>query len=81
MKLNAKGLAMAGGIFWGLCLFVMTLIATNNGYGAEVLGMIANIYPGYEISVAGSVIGLIYGFIDGFVGLYIFAWLYNKFSK
>jgi len=81
MKLNVKGLAMAGGVLWGLCVFVITLIAINNGYGTEFLGLVASIYPGYEISAAGSVIGLIYGFVDGFIGLYIFGWLYNKFSK
>jgi len=79
--LNPKRFGLAAGILWGLCLSVITLISVGTGYGTEFLNMIASIYPGYGISLLGSVIGLVYGFIDGFIGLYIFAWLYNWLGK
>lgn len=37
-------------------------------------------YPGYSISLFGSIIGLVYGFVDGFVGFFILVWLYNWFE-
>ena len=81
MTLHAKNFGLAGGILWGLSMFVITLVAVGTGYGSTFLNLVANIYPGYSISLLGSVIGLIYGFIDAFIGLYIFAWLYNWLEK
>jgi len=81
MTLNAKYFGLAGGILWGLSMFVITLVSVFTGYGTGFLNIVSNIYPGYSISLLGSVIGLIYGFIDAFIGLYIFAWLYNWLEK
>lgn len=79
--LNAKGLGLAGGVLWGLAMFIFTVISIYTGYGTMWLALMADVYPGYDITFTGSIIGLIYGFIDGFVGLFILAWLYNKFSS
>tara|TARA_Y100000310_G_C20648970_1_gene798281 strand:- start:696 stop:953 length:258 start_codon:yes stop_codon:yes gene_type:complete len=81
MKLDAKNFGLAGGILWGAVFFITTLISTGTGYASAFLGVFVNLYPGYTITLLGSVIGLIYGFIDGFVGLFVLAWLYNKLSK
>ncbi|MFH1307203.1 MAG: bacteriophage holin [Candidatus Micrarchaeota archaeon] len=81
MSLNAKNFALAAGIMWGIGLFFLTLISAYTGYGASFLKLIMGVYPGYSISMMGSVVGLIYGFIDGFVGCYIFVWLYNKLGE
>tara|TARA_Y100000310_G_C20471044_1_gene710038 strand:+ start:122 stop:370 length:249 start_codon:yes stop_codon:yes gene_type:complete len=81
MTLNAKNFGLAGGIFWGLAMFVFTLIAVGTGYLTDFLNIMAGIYPGYSITPVGSIFGLVEGFLDGFVGLYIFAWLYNKLEK
>ena len=77
MALDPKNFGLAGGILWGLGMLVLTLISVATGYATGFLSTISNLYPGYSISLLGSVIGLIYGFIDAFIGLYIFAWLYN----
>lgn len=79
-KINAKNLGFAGGILWGAALFLITLISMQTEYADQFLGLIAGIYPGFTISFGGSLVGAVYGFIDGFVGLYILAWLYNKFQ-
>jgi|TARA_B100001971_G_C18088378_1_gene482131 hypothetical protein len=63
MKLDIKAFALAGGIIWALGMFVLTLIATYTGYGDAFLGLFANAYPWYTISVAGAFIGGIWGFI------------------
>ncbi len=79
--INPKRLGLAGGILWALCMFFCTIIALYTGYAKQWLLIMGDIYPGYTISLWGSVLGLIYGFIDGFVGLFLLIWIYNKLPK
>lgn len=82
MKWETKRVAITGGIIWAVALFVVTLISVyTGGYAKAFLEDIASIYPGYSISLVGSVVGLIYGFFDVFVGVYIFVWIYKKLGK
>ena len=78
MKINEKNLAIAGGLSWGLWLFVLTILSTATGYASAFLQPIISVYPGYTITYVGSIIGLIWGFIDAGIGLYVLAWIYNK---
>ena len=78
MKVDASKLGLAGGILWGLCMFVATLVSVATGYAAEFLKMMGSVYLGYHVSLAGSIVGLVYGFLDAFVGLYLLAWLYTR---
>lgn len=75
---NVKRVAMAGGILWGAVIFVTTLASVWWGYGTDFLKIWMSIYPGYTISLGGSVVGFIYGFLDMFVGIYIINWVYRK---
>ncbi len=70
-------LGLAGGILWGLCMFICTVIALYTGYAAQFLNLMSSIYFGYTISWGGSLIGFIYGFLDVFIGLFLLGWLYN----
>jgi hypothetical protein len=65
--------AAVGGAFWGLTLFLSTLISTATGYGAAFLNIVGGIYPGYEISFSGSFVILFFGFMDGFIICYLIA--------
>lgn len=76
-KINPGKLGLTGGILWGLLLFCMTWISMYTGYGMFWLSQWMDVYPGYELSMAGSFIGLAYGFVDGFVCLFLVAWIYN----
>jgi hypothetical protein len=76
--LSPTRLGLAGGILWGISLFLMTLLSIWTQYGSQFLSLVADIYPGYSTTPAGSIIGLFWGFLDGFLGLFILAWLYNK---
>lgn len=77
MKLNPVRLGLAGGIFWGASMLVMTLLAVHANYAQEFMSSLISIYPGYRVTDMGSVVGLLYGFVDGFVSLAIFGWIYN----
>lgn len=81
MKFDTKRFAMTGGIVWAVCLFVTTLVSAYTGFARPFLTGIASIYPGYSISLTGSVLGLIYGFLDVFIGVYIFVWVYKSLGK
>jgi len=79
--LDPARLGIAGGIIWGVSLFGCTLISIYTGWWMQLLGAIANIYPWYSITVAGSVAGLINGFVDAFIFFYLLAWFYNRTGK
>ena len=67
--LNAKNFGLAGGVLWGVAMFIFTFITMYTGYGSMWAALMVDVYPGYDITIVGSIIGLIYGFIDGFIGL------------
>lgn len=83
MKLSVKAFGLAGGIMWGVSLFLWTLLLslTTVTWGSDLLSLLSGVYPYYDISVAGAFAGLVVGFIDGFVCGAIFAWLYNVMPK
>ena len=75
--LHSARLGFAGGILWGITVFIMTVISIYTGYATEFLNILSGVYIGYTITWWGSVLALIYGFIDGFIGFLLLAWLYN----
>ena len=77
MKQNSILLGLSGGIVFGGALLILTLLATFTGYAVEGLTMLTHFYPGYSISIGGSIIALIYGFIDGFILLFSIKWVYH----
>lgn len=79
--LNPMAAGLSVGILWALALFVMTLVASGNGYGAHLLEMLVGVYPYYELSTTGAFWGLLWGFLDGMIGTYIVVWLYNMFVQ
>lgn len=79
--LNPIKLGISGGILWGFCMFICTILAIYTGYSAKFLDLMADIYLGYSISWPGAFIGFAYGFIDGFLGLFLLGWLYNKLNR
>jgi len=81
MKLNVKSFAFAGGILWGLAIFLLTYWFLIFGHSGKVLALFGAVYLGYSVTWYGAFIGLAWAFVDGFIGCAIFAWLYNKFTK
>lgn len=76
-RLNAVKLGLAGGILWGLCLFIMTWVSMFTGYAMFWLAQWMDTYPGFSLTIVGSFVGLAYGFVDGFICLFLLAWIYN----
>ncbi|MGB2599743.1 MAG: hypothetical protein WBB86_02140 [Candidatus Omnitrophota bacterium] len=82
MKLNVKAFALAGGILWGVSMFILTwwiMMFTGNTGDPTIVGKMY--YIGYSISPLGSLIGAVYGFFDVGFACAVFALLYNKLAK
>ena len=54
LMLNPTKLGISGGILWGLCMFICTILAMYFGYSLKFLNIMADIYPGYTISWLGA---------------------------
>ncbi len=80
MKLDLKATALAGGILWGLTVFLATIWIVIKGGGLTLMKL-SQFYIGYSVSIPGAFIGGIYGFFHGFIACLIFALLYNLFVK
>ena len=78
-KLDRVAFGLACGTVAGAGLFLATLILVLKG-GQDVganLSLLSNYFPGYTVTVLGSLLGLVYGFFGGFVTGYGFAFLRN----
>ena len=79
MKMDSGAFGIALGLAMGLLLFFGTLAVTFNGR-PEVVGrlyLLSQYFPGYDVTVLGSVLGLIYGFMVGFFVGWWFAFARN----
>jgi hypothetical protein len=82
MKLSIKGLTLAGGIVWALCLLVVGILNLIwPGYGVEFLKIMASLYPGFKASgtFIDVIVGMLYALVDGAICGFVFALLYNAF--
>jgi len=77
MALNPIAFALAGGIIWGVAVFLMALVSGGTGYGIGFVYAIGTIYIGVQPGIVGAFLGLVYGFIDMFIAGFIFVLLYN----
>ena len=80
MQLNVNRFALAAGAVCGLVLFVVTLIATGRGIGAN-LSHLSAIFMGYSVTYVGSLLGLVYGFVSGLLLGALFSVIYNSSAR
>lgn len=81
-RLRAGIVAIVAGMVGGVALFAATLWLVLKG-GPTVgqhLGLLRAYYPGYSVTVGGSLIGFLYGALTGAVLGWCVAWLYNLLS-
>lgn len=81
-RLNVKASALAGGIVFGLGIFLLTWwLMVFGELQADTAALISQVYIGYSISLPGSFVGFFWGFMDGLFGGFFFAWIYNFLAK
>jgi len=83
LKINAKALALTLGIIWGTGVFIVGMVNLFwPNYGANVLEILASIYPGYKgTSTLGSVFtATLYSVVDAALFGLVVGWLYNRLA-
>jgi hypothetical protein len=79
LKLDRVALGLSLGMTSGLLLFLATFFLVLKG--GDVVGprlqLISQYFPGYRVSLVGSLVGLAYGSITGFILGWVFAFLRN----
>ena len=82
-KLDPLVLGLSLGTVTGLLLFLATLWLALKG--GEAVGphlqLLSQYFPGYSVTISGSVLGFAYGFIIGAIGGWGFAFLRNALYK
>jgi hypothetical protein len=83
MRLSVKGAALATGILWAGCIFLVGMVnLVSPSYGAAFLQMASSIYPGFHNThhFLDVLVGTMYGLVDGAIGGAILSLLYNCFA-
>ena len=80
-KISPLAAALAVGIYLGVWLFLIGLIAWLTWYCKIFVSFMSTFYIGYTYTFRGARMGLVRGFVDGFIGAYIIVWLYDRISK
>ena len=81
--LNGKLLGIVLGFLFGTGLFLATNFLVLKG-GAHVgahLGLLCQFFPGYRVSVWGSIVGFCYMFAVGLAVGIVFGAVYNKIAR
>jgi hypothetical protein len=78
---KVKTTALTIGLFAGIILALITILSYYTGYAEEFLQSIISVFPGYSITLPGSLFAFIYGFLDGFIGTYLFVWVWRFINK
>jgi hypothetical protein len=78
-KLDRVAFGAALGAAAGVLVFLATIALVIRG--GDVVGpnlqLLSAYFPGYSVTVPGSLLGLMYGFFSGFVGGWSFAFVRN----
>ncbi len=82
-RLNERVWGITLGLMLGIGLFAATIVLVAKG-GPNVgqhLGLLANYFPGYRVTVAGAFVGFIYAFVLGYGVGRVIGTVYNRLVK
>lgn len=83
MRLNGRAWGIAMGLLFGGGLFVATNFLVLKG-GADVgrhLRLLSVFFPGYSVTVVGSIIGFVYAFVVGYAIGRLIGSVYNRLGR
>ncbi|HEX5418103.1 MAG TPA: hypothetical protein VFZ25_20805, partial [Chloroflexota bacterium] len=78
-KLDRLAFGLSLGMASGLLLFIATLglVLKDGPFVGQNLQLLSQFFPGYTVTLEGSLVGLVYGFLLGFIGGWGAAFLRN----
>ncbi|HEY0972501.1 MAG TPA: hypothetical protein VGE02_16140 [Gemmatimonadales bacterium] len=82
LRLNARAWGISVGLLFGLGLFIATNVLVFRG-GETVgphLGLLSMFFPGYSVSLVGSLIGFVYAFVVGYLAGRLIGVVYNRLA-
>ncbi len=80
LRLNARAWGIAFGLLMGGGLFLATIVLVIKG-GPDVgqhLSLLSVFFPGYRVTVLGSLIGFVYAFVLGYALGRLVGTVYNR---
>ena len=80
LRLNARAWGIAFGLLMGGGLFLATIVLVIKG-GPDVgqhLSLLSVFFPGYRVTVLGSLIGFVYAFVFGYALGRLVGTVYNR---
>lgn len=79
-RLNGRAWGIGVGLLLGVGLFLATLYLVLKGGPnmGQHLGLLRTFFPGYSVSIVGSLIGFIYGFVVGYAIGRLIGTAYNR---
>ena len=79
-RASAQGWGLAFGTLCGLALFVATIFLVVKGgpHPGLHLALLGVYFPGYRVTLVGSVIGFVYAFVGGYAVGRTIATIYNR---
>jgi hypothetical protein len=83
IRMHATFTGVVLGLLFGLGLFFATIWLVFKGGprpGVHLM-LLGQYFPGYSVTILGSLIGFVYAFAIGFVTGALLGFLYNKFAK
>ncbi len=83
VRMSAKLTGLVLGLICGvaLCLATIWLVIKGGPHPGAHLILLRQYFPGYSISVLGSLVGFLYAFIIGFVSGAAIGILYNRLAR
>jgi hypothetical protein len=83
LRLNTIATAVGLGMLFGVVLFVTTLfLALRDGeYAGPHLGLLGQYFPGYSVTILGSVVGFFYAFLVGGTAGFVLSAVYNRLTR
>jgi len=83
LRLSTFATAVGLGLLIGVVLFVATVfLALRDGPDASPhLGLLSQYFPGYSVTILGSLVGFFYAFLVGAIAGFLLSGIYNRLAR
>jgi len=82
LRLNERAWGVSIGLLLGggLCIATNVLVIRGGPNVGQHLGLLAVYFPGYRVTVAGSLVGFVYAFVVGYALGRLIGVVYNRLA-